>query len=45
MAVFIQTVWASVPTAEVNANVEAGITVIVPLKLTGAHPPDVVTVN
>ena len=44
MAVLIQSVWASVPTADVSAIVTSGLMVIVPVAVAAAQPPDVVTV-
>jgi hypothetical protein len=46
IAVLIQSVWALVPTAELNAIVLFGVTVIVPVAvlLPPVQPPDIVTV-
>jgi hypothetical protein len=46
IAVLIHLVWASVPTAEVNVIVLFGVTMIVPVAVTGGvvQPPVVVTV-
>ena len=44
IGVALQTVCASVPAADVNTNVDAGVKPIVPVSATGAHPPVVVTV-
>ena len=44
IALLIQCVWALVPTAEVKAIVEFGVTVIVPVAVAWAHGPMVVTV-
>jgi hypothetical protein len=47
MAVLIQRVWALVPTAELNAIVLFGVTVIVPVAVfvPPVHPPVMVTVK
>jgi hypothetical protein len=39
IAVLIQRVWALVPTAELNAIVLFGVTVIVPVAFTVPQPP------
>src|SRR5580700_9123132 len=44
IGVALQTVCASVPAADVNTNVDAGVKPIVPVSATGVHPPVVVTV-
>jgi hypothetical protein len=44
MAVFTQTVWLSVPGAEVRVMAVLGSTVMVPVAVTFPHPPVRVTV-
>jgi len=44
MAVFTQTVWLSVPEAEVRVMVLSGCTVMVPVAVTFPQPPVRVTV-
>jgi hypothetical protein len=44
IAVPLHTVCASVPAADDNASVAAGVKATVPVSATGVHPPVVVTV-